>query len=290
MINQVIDKKKKSLSVNYKNLNSQKMLITMIMTVIAIVMILPFLWMLSTSFKSPSEVFEFPIQWIPPEPVIDHHLKVWLDQDFWKYYLNSLKVAILGTGGALLIGSMAAYGFARIPFKGRDLIFILYLSMMMVPPQVLFVPKFIMFDWAGIYNTHWALILPSIVTIFGVFYMRQFFLGIPKEISESAFMDGAGHFRIFFQIFLPLAKPAIMTFAILDFSWNWNNYEDALVFLLSEELYTVPLGLQNFVREFSIDYNGMMAAASAAIIPMIIVFFMAQKYIIQSVASAAVKG
>ncbi|GAB2570892.1 ABC transporter permease subunit [Gracilibacillus alcaliphilus] len=267
-----------------------KVLMTIVMSILAIFMILPFIWMLSTSFKSPSEVFVFPIQWIPADPSFEHHIKVWLDNHFAQYYFNSLKVAILGTGGAIIIGSLAAYGFARISFKGRDLIFFLYLSMMMVPPQVLFVPKFIMFDWAGIYNTHWALILPSFVTIFGVFYLRQFFLGIPKEISESAFIDGAGHLRIFFQIFLPLAKPAIVTFAIIDFSWNWNNYEDALVFLISEQLFTVPLGLQNFVHEFSIDYNGMMAAASAAIIPMIIIFFIGQKYIIQSVASSAVKG
>lgn len=270
--------------------NVGKVLMTSIMLVLSIIMILPFLWMLSTSFKSPSEVFDFPIKWIPPKPVLEHHINVWIENDFTKYYLNSLKVSIIGTGGSIFIGSMAAYGFARISFKGRELLFILYLSMMMVPPQVLFIPKFIMFDWAGIYNTHWALILPSFVTIFGVFYMRQFFLSISKEISESAFIDGAGHFRIFFQIFLPLAKPAIMTFAIIDFSWNWNNYEDALVFLLDENLYTVPLGLKNFVHEFSIDYNGMMAAASAAIVPMIILFFIAQKYIIQSVASSAVKG
>lgn len=274
-----------------KKINIKKILMTTIVLVVAILMVAPFLWMLSTSFKSPAEVFQFPIKWIPPEPTWDHHMKVWLGENsFIRYYFNSLKVALIGTGGAIFIGSMAAYGFARVSFKGRDTIFILYLSMMMVPPQVLFVPKFIMFDWAGIYNTHWALILPSFVTIFGVFFLRQFFMSIPMEISESAFIDGAGHFRIFLQLYLPLAKPAIATFAIIDFSWNWNNYEDALIFLIDESLYTVPLGLQNFVHEFSIDYNGMMAGAAAAIIPMLIIFFIGQKYIIQGVASSAIKG
>ncbi len=160
----------------------RKLFMTLLMLIVALFMIAPFLWMLSTSFKSPAEVFIFPIQWIPSEPVFDHHIKVWLgNNSFITYYMNSLKVAISGTLGAIFIGSMAAYGFARIPFKGRELIFIFYLSMMMVPPQVLFVPKFIMFDWAGIYNTHWALILPSLVTIFGVFFLRQFFYEYPKR-------------------------------------------------------------------------------------------------------------
>lgn len=283
--------KRNRFTFNYKKINISKLFVTSLMFIVAVFMILPFLWMLSTSFKSPAEVFVFPIQWIPDNPVLSHHIKVWFGEySFLNYYYNSLKVSILSTFGAFCIGSLAAYGFARIEFKGREVLFVFYLSMMMVPPQVLFVPKFIMFDWAGIYNTHWTLILPGIVTIFGVFLMRQFFISIPKEITESAFIDGAGHFRIFWQIFLPLAKPAIMTFIIIDFSWHWNNYEDALVFLIDESLYTVPLGLQNFVHEFSVDYNGMMAAATAAIIPIVILFLFAQKYIIQGVANTSVKG
>lgn len=162
--------------------------------------------------------------------------------------------------------------------------------MMMVPPQVLFVPKFIMFNWLGIYNTHWALILPGLFTIFGVFLLRQFFLSIPKDITESAFIDGAGHLRIYWRLMMPLAKPALATLAIIDFSWHWNDYENALVFLLDRQLYTVPLGLQNFILEYNIDYNGMMAATSAGIIPMIAVFLAGQKYIIQGISGTAVKG
>lgn len=147
-----------------------------------------------------------------------------------------------------------------------------------------------MFDWAGIYNTHWALILPGMFTIFGVFMMRQFFLSVPHEISEAAFIDGAGHFRIFSRIILPMAKPSLATLAIIDFSWHWNDYENALVFLIDHDLFTVPLGLQNFILENNVDYNGMMAAATAGIIPMILVFLLGQKYIIEGVASSAVKG
>lgn len=269
----------------------KKTILTLIMLFFSIVMIVPFLWMISTSFKTPAEVFEYPIKWIPAHFNWSHHVKVWSgDNSFVHYYANSLKVSVLSTIGAVFFSSLAAYGFARIEFKGRNALFLLYLSMMMVPPQVLFVPKFIMFDWAGIYNTHWALILPGMFTIFGVFMMRQFFLSVPYEISEAAFIDGAGHFRIFSRIILPMAKPSLATLAIIDFSWHWNDYENALVFLIDHDLFTVPLGLQNFILENNVDYNGMMAAATAGIIPMIVVFLIGQKYIIQGVASSAVKG
>ncbi|AYB47009.1 carbohydrate ABC transporter permease [Paenibacillus lautus] len=268
-----------------------KIIVTFIMLFFSVVMIVPFLWMISTSFKMPAEVFQYPIKWIPAQFMWDHHVKVWTGANsFGHYYLNSLKVALISTVGAVLLSALAAYGFARIEFKGRNAMFMIYLSMMMVPPQVLFVPKFIMFDWVGIYNTHWALILPGVFTIFGVFMMRQFFLSVPHEISEAAFIDGAGHFRIFSRIILPMAKPSLATLVIIDFSWHWNDYENALVFLIDQDLYTVPLGLQNFILENTVDYNGMMAAATAGIIPMILVFLIGQKYIIQGVASSAVKG
>lgn len=268
-----------------------RLLGTLVMLVLAIVMITPFLWMISTSLKTPAEVFKYPIEWIPSNPTWEHHVKVWSGpKSFGTYYLNSLKISLIGMIGATFLSAFAAYGFARIEFKGRNGLFMLYLSMMMIPPQVLFVPKFIMFEWAGIYNTHWALILPAMFTIFGVFMLRQFFLSIPQEISESAFIDGAGHFRIFFRLILPLAKPALATLAIIDFSWHWNDYENALVFLIDEDLYTIPLGLQNFILENMVDYNGMMAAASAGIIPMIVVFAIGQRYIIQGLTNSAVKG
>lgn len=268
-----------------------RLLASIVMLALAIVMIMPFLWMISTSLKTPAEVFKYPIEWIPSNPTWEHHIKVWSGpKSFGTYYLNSLKISLIGMVGATFLSAFAAYGFARIEFKGRNGLFMLYLSMMMIPPQVLFVPKFIMFEWAGIYNTHWALILPAMFTIFGVFMLRQFFLSIPQEISESAFIDGAGHFRIFFRLILPLAKPALATLAIIDFSWHWNDYENALVFLIDENLYTIPLGLQNFILENMVDYNGMMAAASAGIIPMIIVFAIGQRYIIQGLTNSAVKG
>lgn len=270
---------------------SLKLLTTLLMLTVAIYMIYPFLWMISTSFKAPQEVFEYPVQWIPESPVLEHHLKVWSVQDnFTLYYWNSLKISLIDMVGATFLAAMAAFGFARIEFKGRNSLFMLYLSMMMIPPQVLFVPRFLMFDAIGIYNTHWALILPGLFTIFGVFLLRQFFLAVPKDIMESAMIDGAGYMTIFLRLMLPMAKPALATLMILDFSWHWNDYENALVFLLDKDKYTVPLAMQNFILEHSIDYNGMMAAASAGIIPMLIVFLIGQRFIIEGITSSAVKG
>ncbi|MDF2927087.1 MAG: sugar transporter ATP-binding protein [Paenibacillaceae bacterium] len=264
---------------------------TLVMLLCSLVLLAPMAWMISTSFKLAKDVFAYPIQWIPQTPVLENHIKVWTAGDgFLMFYLNSLKISLILMIAAPLLAAFAAYGFSRIAFKGRDAIFMLYLCLMMIPPQVLFVPKFIMFEWMGIYNTHWALILPGLFTVFGVFMIRQFFLGIPHEISEAAFIDGAGHFRIFFQLFLPLSKPALATFAIIDFTWTWNDYENPLIFLLDKKLYTVPLGMQNFMQEAGVDYNLMMAAATAAVVPLLLVFFAGQKYIIQGFASSAVKG
>ncbi|OAS18705.1 carbohydrate ABC transporter permease [Paenibacillus oryzisoli] len=264
---------------------------TIIMAFLSLLLLSPMLWMISTSFKKPKDVFTYPIQWIPLNPVLTNHIKVWTTGDgFLMFYLNSLKISVTLMILAPLLAALAAYGFSKIEFKGRNGIFFLYLCLMMIPQQVLFVPKFIMFDWMHIYNTHWALILPGLFSVFGVFMIRQFFLTIPQEISEAALIDGAGHIRIFIRMFLPLSKPVLATFAIIDFTWNWNDYENALIFLIDKKLYTVPIGMQNFMLEAGVDYNLMMAAATAGVVPLLIVFFLGQKYIIQGFSSSAVKG
>ncbi|CAG7647003.1 hypothetical protein PAESOLCIP111_05291 [Paenibacillus solanacearum] len=276
----------KSIPIDFKML-----ILTAVLFATGIAMVIPFLWMITTSFSSPQDVFHFPIKWIPSPIVLDHHIKVWTGNDsFVIYYLNSLKIALISSLGAVLLAAITAYGFSNIQFKGRDVLFVFYLSMMLIPPQILFVPQFLMFDWMGIYNTHWALILPNLFTIYGVFMIRQFFLSVPVDISESAMIDGAGHFTIFFRMMLPLAKPVLATFTIIDFSWHWNDYERALVFLIDKDLFTIPLGLQSFIDVNYIDYNSMMAASFAAVLPMLIIFMFGQRFIIEGVSSSAVKG
>jgi multiple sugar transport system permease protein len=268
-----------------------KLIYTIVIAFIGFLFIMPFIWMISTSFKYGTDVFNYPIEWIPKRIDMSHHIGVWTGKDsLGLYYFNSLKTTLIPMIVAAITCSLAAYGFTKLEFKGRDSFFLLYVSMMMIPPQVLFVPKFIMFDFMGIYNTHWALILPHCFSVFGVFLMRQYFLSIPKELSEAAIVDGASHLRIWASIILPLSKPVLASFCILAFTWSWNDYENPLIFISSQKLYTLPLALSKFVLEDGIDYNGMMAVATAGIIPLIIIFIFAQKYIVESVASSGVKG
>jgi len=278
-------------SANEKKLFLEKLFFTIILGVIAIVMVLPFVWMISTSVKPSTDVFNYPVEWIPRKIDWSHHITVWTgDYSLHIYYLNSIITTIFPLIVATLTCSLAAYGFSKTTFKGRDILFFLYISMMMIPPQILFVPKFLMFIFFGIFNTRWAVILPHFISITGVFLMKQFFTGIPKELSEAAIIDGANHFMIWRKIILPLSTPILASFCILCFTWYWNDYENPLIFLVSRKLYTIPLALSNYILEDGIDYNGMMAVASAGIIPLIIIFIFFQKYIVEGVAHTGVKG
>ncbi|XID90546.1 carbohydrate ABC transporter permease [Paenibacillaceae bacterium WGS1546] len=268
-----------------------KLLLTIVLIGVGILMILPFLWMLSTSFKRPFEVFQYPMQWIPSSLRFDNYEKVWAgDLSFWRYYWNSIKVTATSVVGTVIISSAAAYGFSRIVFRGRDAIFFLYLATLMIPDQVTLIPRFIVFNYMGIYNTHWALILPGFFMVFGTFLLRQFYMGIPKDFTEAAFMEGAGHIRIWLRIVMPLAKPALVSLVILSFTQHWNDYLNPLVFLTDKQLYTIPVGLTNFIDEAGTEYSLMMAAAVSSIMPVIILFLFGQKWFIQGVASSGVKG
>lgn len=271
--------------------NGSKLLLTIVMIAFALLMVLPFVWMLSTSFKKPIEVFTYPIQWIPPSFQFENYKDVWFGHDpFWIYYWNSIKVAMFTVIGTVIVSSAAAYGFSRIQFKGRDAIFLVFLMTLMIPDQVTLVPRFIIFNAIGIYDSHLALILPGIFTAFSIFLLRQFYITIPFDFSEAAHMEGAGHFRIWTRIIVPLSMPALVSLIILSFTWNWNEFVNPLVFLPSRSLATVPLGLTNFIAETGTDYPSMMAAACISIFPVITLFFIGQRWIIEGVMSSGVKG
>lgn len=281
----------KLLNKNHLKPKLLKLLLTVIMLVIAFTMILPFFWMLSTSLKKSIEVFAFPIQWIPETFQWSNYEEIWTgSKTFWIYYWNSIKVTSITVIGTIIISSAAAYGFARIQFKGRDLVFLIYLATLMVPDQVTLIPRFILFNYLGLYNTHWALILPGVFTAFGIFLLRQFYLTIPQELSEAARMEGANHFTIWTRIAIPLSKPTMVSLIILCFTLNWNEFVNPLVFLTDRELFTVPLGLTNFIDEMGTEYTLMMAAAVSSILPVMVVFVSGQKWFIEGVISSGVKG
>lgn len=267
-----------------------KTLTTIIMFIIALVVMIPFVHMISTSLKQEIDVYNYPIEIIPTN-IKNNYYEVWTgDYKFYQYYLNSIKVTTLTTIGLLLTSSMAAFGFAKMKFKGRDALFILYLSTLMIPEHNIIVPKFIIFRFLGIYDTHLALILPRMFNAFGIFLLRQFMLSIPDELLQSAKIDGAGNFRIWFKIALPLTKTAMLSLAMISLVWSWNDYLNPLIYLKSESLYTITLGLLRFIDETGKKYSLIMAACVSATVIPIILFLFGQKYFIEGLTSGAVKG
>jgi multiple sugar transport system permease protein len=274
-----------------------KILITIIVAIVGFTMIIPFLWMLSASFKISAEVMELPIRWIPKHFTPNNYKAVWnigksaaRDYHFGLSYFNSLKIAFINLFGAVLTSTMAGYAFAKINFKGRNILFLGYLATMMIPQQVTLIPKFVMFSKLNLIGTHLTLILPGIITVTGTFLMRQYFMQIPEELKESAYIDGANEFQIWARIMVPVAKPSMASLAMIVFLWNWNNYQEALVFLADWRLYTIPVSLTNFIEETSTQYNLIMAASASALIPVFVVFLAGQKFFVKGLMAGAVKG
>ncbi len=270
----------------------RKIIMTVLMAIFGILFLMPFIWMISASLKIEEEVLTFPIQWIPDTwNAVANYKEVWTgSMPFSLLYWNSIKVTVLTTFTSVFVSCLAAYGFAKINFKGRDVLFIIVLATYMIPPQTLLVTQFLLYRWVGLYDTHTGLVLLNSFSVFGTFMLRQFYLGISNEIIESARMDGAGHFRIFFNIALPLVRPAIATYAILRFIWTWNDFQYPLIFLRSEALYTIQLGVQSFADEHGSVYSLMMAASVSAIVPLLIIFIIGQKHVIEGIQLGGVKG
>jgi multiple sugar transport system permease protein len=270
---------------------------TLLVGVFAFTMIIPFLWMLSASMKRGIDVMKLPIEWIPKYFYPDNYKQVWniggiarRDYHFNLAYFNSLKIAFINLTGSVITSAAAGYAFAKIKFRGRNAVFLLYLATMMIPSQVTLIPKFTIFSTLGLVGTHWPLILPGLITITGTFLMRQYFMQIPDELRESAYIDGANEFIIWLRIMVPVAKPAMASLAVIVFLWNWNNYLDALVFLANWRLYTIPVALTNFIDDTTSEYNLIMAASASALIPVFVVFLSGQRFFVKGLVAGAVKG
>lgn len=262
-----------------------------ILIIAGFTMILPFVWMLSAAFKPEVEIFRFPINWIPENPTMDNMRAIFSEKyNFALYYLNSFKIAVIVTGIQLFTCSFAAYAFSKIHFPGRDKIFLCYLGTLMVPFQVTMIPLFIIMKNLKLIDSHGSLILMSAFSAYGVFLLRQFYLGIPDELCEAAKLDGCGHFRIYSRIMLPNIKPAMATLGIFTFLGQWNDFLAPLIFIKSKGLLTIPLGLKIFVSEYNVEFGKMMAGTAIALIPVIIVFFIGQKYFVEGIAMTGVKG
>jgi multiple sugar transport system permease protein len=262
--------------------------------VVSVVSLLPFLWMLSTSLKSPLETYVFPPKWIPHVLLFSNYTTLWRDLPMNYWLFNSVKVAVLVTVGTLVTCSMAAYAFARLRFPGRDLLFYAFLGTMLIPGMMYQVPKFALIRALGWYNdpTHAALIVPALSGAFGIFLLRQFFLTIPKELEEAARIDGAGPWKIFTRIILPLSRPALATLAVFTFIGTWNDFLNPLLFFDDIHLYTLQtgLGFLNDAHSNTVNVNRKMAGDMIALIPMIVVFVAAQRHYIRGIALTGTKA
>lgn len=257
--------------------------------ILAFFTIAPFIWMILTSVKDMSDIYVYPPQWIPSVFHFDNYAKVFNAAPFGRYYLNSAVVAIVVTIGQLITCSMAAYAFARLTFKGRNALFLLFLGTMMIPYNVTMIPSFMVLYWLGWVDTYQALIVPGLASAFGTFLLRQFFITIPKELEEAAYLDGANKFTVLRRIIIPLSKPALATLAIFTFMGVFNDFIWALIVINSEDMRTVQLGLAIFRDRYLTQWDLLMAGSVMAVLPILLVFFFAQKYFIKGITLSGLK-
>jgi multiple sugar transport system permease protein len=267
-----------------------KTLTYVLLTALAALMVLPFLWMLSASLKLDKDVFRFPIEWIPVIPQWNNYEKIWTQIPFLTFFGNTAKLTVIITLLQLFTSSFAGYAFAKLEFKGRDIIFLAYIASIAIPWQSYMVPQFIMMRRLGLVDTHTSLILLQAFSAFGVFLMRQFFISIPNDIIDAARIDGLSEYGIYFRIMLPLSKPALATLTIFTAVFVWNDFMGPLIYLNSQGLKTIQLGLRMFIMQYSANYALIMAASLVSLIPVVALFLAFQRFFVEGVASTGIKG
>ncbi len=267
-----------------------RVILYVVLIALALVMLVPFVWMLSASFKLDKDVFIFPIEWIPKNPRWQNYVDIWSKIPLMTFVLNTVKLTVIVTFLQLLTSSFAAYAFAKLDFKGKDLLFLAYIATIAVPWQVYMVPQFMMMRSMGLADTHLAIIFLQAFSAFGVFMMKQFYEGIPTELCEAARIDGMTEYQIWYRIMLPLSKPSLSTLTIFTFVSTWNDFLGPLIYLTTESKKTLQLGLRMFISQFGSEYGLIMAASVLSLIPVLIVFLSLQKYFVEGVAASGVKG
>jgi len=251
---------------------------------VGIVFLLPFYWLVSTAVKPDSQIFAMPPVWLPHPVLWSNFPKAVEGIPFLTYTLNTVKICLLDVGGTVLASSLVAYGLAKIPWKGRNLLFYSLIATMILPGQVTMVPTFMVFKWLGWIGTILPLTVPSFFGgAFSIFLLRQFFMALPNDLSDAARLDGCGEFGIYWRIVMPLAKPALVTVGLFAFVGSWNDFLGPLLYLNDERTYTLAIGLQKFVSQHGAEWGKLMAASTLMTLPIIVIFFFAQRTFIQGV-------
>ncbi len=262
-----------------------------ILSAIALIMLLPLLWLVSTAFKGPTEnLFQFPPQFLPESPTFANFIKVWQTNPFGRYFFNSTLIAAVTVVLNLILCSLAAYPLARLNFKGRELLFSLIVSTILIPFQIVMIPLYILTVQLGLTNSYIGAIFPSIASAFGIFLMRQAFQTVPKELEEAARIDGCTELGIWWHIMIPSVRPALVTLAIFVFIGSWSDFLWPLLILDRPEYYTLPLGVARLAGSFSLDWRLIAAGSVISIVPVILFFVAAQRYIVPSETGSGVKG
>lgn len=257
---------------------------------LAILMLIPFAWMLSASLKLDKDVFMVPIKWIPENPRWKNYVDIWTKIPLATFVFNTSKLTIIVTVLQLLTSSFAAYAFAKLKFKHSNTLFLAYIATIAMPWQVYMVPQFIMMRSFNLNDTHLAIICLQAFSAFGVFMMRQFYQGIPDELCEAARIDGMNEYQIWYKIMLPLSKPALSTLTIFTFVGTWNDFLGPMIYLKTESKKTLQIGLRMFISQYSSEYGLIMAASVLSLIPVLVVFLSLQKYFVEGIAATGVKG
>lgn len=262
-----------------------------VLSAISIVMLLPLLWLVSTAFKSSEEnIFAFPPEFIPATPTLNNFITVWQQNPFGQYFINSIIVAVLTVGLNLLFCSLAAYPLARLRFVGRKFLFALIVATILIPFQIVMIPLYVLAVQLGLRNSYLGLIFPFIASAFGIFLMRQAFLGVPKELEEAARIDGCSELGIWWNVMISSTRPALVTLAIFVFIGAWSDFLWPLILLDRPEYYTLPLGVAKLAGSFSLDWRLIAAGSVISILPVLIFFVVMQRYIVPTESGSGLKG
>lgn len=262
-----------------------------VLIVAAAAMLTPFFWMVMSSLKDANSVFSVPVRWIPEIFVWENYVEIWTRSDIGTWIRNTLVLSVTVTALQVLTGSFAAYGFSRIRFPGRNALFLLYVATIAVPWQSYMIPQFILLSNAGLANTLWSIILLQAFGAFGVFLMKQFYETVPEDLSEAARLDGLSEYGIWWRIMLPLSVPAIASLSLLTFVNTWNDYLGPLIYLRDSSLWTMQLGLKNFVSSlYDTDYGVLFAGLVISVVPIAVIFLLGQRFFVEGIATSGMKG
>ncbi len=267
-----------------------KIMLELALLAFVIIINVPFFWMISTSFKEGVEVLAYPPKLFPSRINLDGYKYIWTLVPFARYFINTLFVSITIALSKIILASLAAYSFAKIPFKGKNTIFYIFLGTMMIPMEVIIIPNYITLNIIGWLDTYWALIIPFIVGAFSIFLLRQFFMQIPRDLDDAAVIDGCGRIRYLFTIIYPLSRPALLTVGLYAFLASWNSFLWPLIVTNSDEMRVIQIALKALQDSWMIDWTSLTAASTIATVPIIILFFFVQKQFLEGIAITGLKG